>query len=166
MSVFLAVIFVISLVVPKPSVIPRLAYVNAVIEQVVQPLGGGAAQQNLFQSINSNLYNPLSLKKQSQLDSMTAPLSDRILFEVAAEEPLYLRIQSWDKYENNVWKVGNKELQEYKPVSGFYNDGIKYNVFVNLVKKAKEEGIVLPLPADASEIWNYNSTPQARKKQP
>jgi len=34
---------------------------------------------------------------------MTAPLSDRILFEVAAEEPLYLRIQSWDKYENNVW---------------------------------------------------------------
>lgn len=164
MSVFLAVIFVISLVVPKPSVIPRLAYVNAVIEQVVQPLGGGAAQQNLFQSINSNLYNPLSLKKQSQLDSMTAPLSDRILFEVAAEEPLYLRIQSWDKYENNVWKVGNKELQEYKPVSGFYNDGIKYNVFVNLVKKAKEEGIVLPLPADASEIWNYNSTPQARKK--
>jgi len=53
----------------KASVIPRLAYVNAVIEQVVQPLGGGAAQQNLFQSINSNLYNPLSLKKQSQLDS-------------------------------------------------------------------------------------------------
>jgi len=64
MSVFLAVIFVISLVVPKPSVIPRLAYVNAVIEQVVQPLGGGAAQQNLFQSINSNLYNPLSLKNR------------------------------------------------------------------------------------------------------
>jgi len=111
MSVFLAVIFVISLVVPKPSVIPRLAYVNAVIEQVVQPLGGGAAQQNLFQSINSNLYNPLSLKKQSQLDSMTAPLSDRILFEVAAEEPLYLRIQSWDKYENNVWKLEIKSCR-------------------------------------------------------
>jgi len=97
---------------------------------------------------------------------MTAPLSDRILFEVAAEEPLYLRIQSWDKYENNVWKVGNKELQEYKPVSGFYNDGIKYNVFVNLVKKAKEEGIVLPLPADASESGIIIQLPRPEKKQP
>lgn len=165
MSLFLLIVFLISLVTPKPSVIPRLAYVNAVIEQVVQPLGGAAAaQQNLFQGINSNLYNPLSLKTQSQLDSLSAPLSDRILFEVAAEEPLYLKIQSWDKYEDNVWKVGNKDLQEYKPIENFYNDGIKYNVFASLIKKAREEGIVLSSIPETSEIWNYASTSQAKRK--
>jgi len=68
---------------------------------------------------------------------MTAPLSDRILFEVAAEEPLYLRIQSWDKYENNVWKVGIKSCRNTSLFSGFYNDGIKYNVFVKFGKKSK-----------------------------
>ncbi|HOM03652.1 MAG TPA: transglutaminase-like domain-containing protein [Acetivibrio sp.] len=164
MSVFLALVFLVSLIAPKPNVIPRLAYVNAVIEQVAQPLGGAAAQQNLFQGINNNLYNPFSIKTQSQLDSLTAPQSDRVLFEVAAQEPVYLRIQSWDKYEDNVWKIGNEKLKEYKPVRSFYNDGIKYNVFVDLVKKAKKEGIILSALPETSEIWNYDSNlPEKRK---
>lgn len=164
MVIFLSIVFFVSLVAPKPNVIPRLAYVNAVIEQAVQPLVGTAAQQNLFQGINNNLFNPLSLKTQSQLDSLSAPLSDRILFEVEAQEPLYLRIQSWDKYENNIWKVGDKELQEYKPIQNYYNDGIKYSVFVELVKKARQEGIVLSSLPESSQIWNYTSTSQAKKK--
>lgn len=165
MIVFLAIVLVGSLAAPKPTVIPRLAYVNAVIEQVVEPLGGAAAaQQNLFQGINNNLFNPISLKTQSQLDSLSAPLSDRILFEVDAEEPLYMRIQSWDKYENNVWKVGNKELLEYKLVENYYNDGVKFVVFAELIKRAREEGIVLSTLPEASEIWNYASTPQAKRK--
>lgn len=161
MVTFLAAILTIAWIAPKPTVIPRLSYLNAVISQTVQPLG--VQQQNIFQGINNSVFNPVSLKMQSRIDSLSAPLSDRILFEVEAEEPLYLRIQSWDKYEDNSWKVGSKDLGKYQPIDNFYRSEVKYSVLVQLIEKAKQEGVLLASLSDIEGLWEYPSIPQEKK---
>lgn len=138
--IFIMFAFCLSALIPKPNSIPKLAYIDAVIGQTVQPLAAAALNNNQLQNF-SQTFNPMVLRNQNRLDSLSAPLGMRIFFEVEAEEPLYFRIQSWDKYIKNQWMIGNKSLMYGYPPESFYNRQIQLGVITSLISGMGEEEI-------------------------
>jgi len=152
-SVFIGVTLSLSLVVPKPETIPKIAYIKQVINETVQ----GLTQANVQNIDNANLanitgiFNTMGIKKQSVISSITPPLGDNILFEVEADESLYFRVQSWDKYINNRWIKGNDKLDEKKNIQDIKNSYYKFPVLLELIQRMEKNGL---LPSKYSELYN------------
>lgn len=155
------VVFIGAMLIPKPDIIPKIVYLNTVIREDVNPLVNN--DQNYLPNVAANIFNPVNAKTQSRIDSLSAPLSDRVLFKVEADEVLYLKMRAWDKYENNSWKSGNRELIEYQPIENIYWNQIKYDTLVSLLKRANQEGAVPSMLSEYSELWNLDSVPRKKK---
>ena len=100
-----------SILLPKPNTKPKLAELDRVISQAIQT--GSFAIQNIIQNEELlGLFNPMDYGGNRYIGALTAPLTENVLFEVEAQEPLYLKNGSWDKYEKNRWILENKSLTE------------------------------------------------------
>lgn len=132
--IFVAIVMILALTVPKPETIPKIAYFNQVLNQTIQNLAQANGQNIDIQNL-SRIFNTMALKNQSVLDSSTSSLGENVLFEVEAKEPLYFRVQSWDKYTNNRWLKGNKELEKKKDVREVKNSYYKFYVLAELFKR-------------------------------
>ncbi|HQD28482.1 transglutaminase-like domain-containing protein [Acetivibrio saccincola] len=100
-----------SILLPKPNTKPKLAELDRVISQAIQT--GSFAIQNIIQNEELlGLFNPMDYGGNRYIGALTAPLTENVLFEVEAQEPLYLKNGSWDKYEKNWWILENKSLTE------------------------------------------------------
>lgn len=139
-SIFVGLILTLSLVVPKPETIPKIAYLNQVINETVQNLAQSNTQ-NIDIPNFTNIFNTMGIKNQSVLNSMTPPLGDKVLFEVKANEPLYFRVQSWDKYMDNRWVKGNKELDEKRDIKDIKSSYDKFPVLLELTLRMEKNGL-------------------------
>lgn len=151
-SVFIGLILSLSLVTPKPEIIPKIAYINQAINETVQNLTQ-ANGQNINNTNLPSIFNTMGIKNQSVLNSVTPPLGDRVLFEVEAIEPLYFKVQSWNKYIDNRWIKGNEKLSEKKDIRDIKNSYYKFSVLQELVQRMEKNGL---LPLEYSKI-NKNS---------
>ncbi|NLP13037.1 MAG: transglutaminase domain-containing protein [Clostridium sp.] len=155
------VVFISAMIIPKPDVIPKIIYLNTVLSDEIDTLGN--SEQDYLPNVSRNIFNPVNAKTQSRIDSLSAPLSDRVLLVVEADEALYLKVRAWDKYENNSWKSGNRELIEYQPIEDIYRYQVKYDTLVSLLKRAKEEGEIPPLLSEHNELWDFDSDKRVKK---
>lgn len=61
------------------------------------------------------IFNTSLLKDESDVSTISSYVSEREVFRIKSDKPLYLRIETWDHYENNKWLIGNEKLnQDYK----------------------------------------------------
>ncbi|KNY29770.1 DUF4129 domain-containing transglutaminase family protein [Pseudobacteroides cellulosolvens] len=163
MILFLLLTTMISIIVPKPYSVPQIVYLDTIINQTIQPFGN--AVQNAIQNQNNfRLFNPMTLKRESYITSAGVPVGSRVLFEVEADEPLYLRVQSWDKYENNRWSNGDEYMQKqgdfifHSKKQGFINSFV---TLLNQYENKKE----LPKELKPFEsVYKYKSTLLEQKK--
>lgn len=149
--IFIGIVMTFALIVPKPETIPKIAYINQVINQTIQNLAQTNGQNIDAQNL-ANIFNTMGIKNQSILDSSTPPLGDNVLFEVKANESLYFRVQSWDKYADNRWLKGNKILDEKKDVKEMKSSYYKFSLLAELLQRMKKNGL---LSSEYSKIDNY-----------
>jgi len=140
-SIFIGLTLSLSLVAPKPEIIPKIAYINQVINETVQNLTQ-ANGQNINNTNLTGIFNTMGIKDQSVLNSITPPLGDRVLFEVKADEPLYFRVQSWDKYLDNLWIKGNNKLSEKRDIRDVKSSYYKFSVLLKLVQRMEKNGLL------------------------
>lgn len=163
MILFLLLTTVISIIVPKPYTVPQIVYLDTIINQTIQPFGN--AVQNAMQNQNNfRLFNPMNLKSESYITSAGVPVGNRVLFEVEADEPLYLRIQSWDKYENNRWSIGDEYMKNeesfifYSQKQGFINS------LVTLLGQYENKKEIPKEFKPFESVYKYKSVPLEQKK--
>ncbi|MDQ2084831.1 transglutaminase-like domain-containing protein [Herbivorax sp. ANBcel31] len=113
-----------SMTVPKPNTIPKLAYLDSIIGEAIDPVNT-TVQEVIQSSGDLGIFNPMDYTRNRYVGAATAPLTENVLFEVEAKEPLYLKSRSWDKYENNQWLIENKWL----------TDGYKLDINVTRLMK-------------------------------
>ncbi|HEY9059983.1 MAG TPA: transglutaminase-like domain-containing protein [Pseudobacteroides sp.] len=163
MFLFLLLTTVFAIIAPKPYTVPQIVYLDAIISQTIQPFG--SAMQNAIQNQNNfRLFNPMSLKKESFITSAGVPVGNRVLFEVEADEPLYLRVQSWDKYENNRWSIGDEYMENEESFEFYSNKQGYINSFTALLNYYENKPKV---PAELKvfdDVYNYRSSPMEEKK--
>lgn len=152
-TVFVAIVLTLALTVPKPETIPKIAYFNQVLNQTIQNLAQANGQNIDVQNL-SKIFNTMALKNQSVLDSSTSPLGNNVLFEVEAKEPLYFRVQSWDKYIDNRWLKGNKELDKKRDVKETKNSYFKFYVLAELLEQTEKDG---PNSANSEKVNSFDS---------
>jgi transglutaminase-like putative cysteine protease len=159
------VVFIVAMLIPKPDLIPQIYYLNTVISEEENPEVDASVNdgQDYLSDIAANVFNPVNNMSQRRMTTQAPPLSKRVLFEVEADGPLYLKIRVWDKYENNSWKLGNQELEEYQPVRNIYWNQVKYDILVSLLKRAKEQGAIPPVLSEHTELWDLDSVTRRRK---
>ena len=88
------------------------------------------------------LFNPLDFSGKRDIGPITAPLTEDVLFEVRAQEPLYLKTGSWDKYENNQWMIENKSLMEGHYLEKNITRLMKLDAIVKFVERLEDvEGV-------------------------
>lgn len=109
--VFVLISVLFSIILPKPNTIPKLASLNRIISQSVNPRN--LTMPNIMQNDEVlKMFNPMDFSRNRYIGAMTEPLTEHILFEVEAQEPLYLKIGSWDKYQDNQWLIENESLAD------------------------------------------------------
>lgn len=163
MFLFLLLTTVFAVITPKPYTVPQIVYLDTIISQTIQPFG--SAMQNAIQNQNNfRLFNPMSLKKESFITSAGVPVGNRVLFEVEADEPLYLRVQSWDKYENNRWSLGDEYMENDESFEFYSNKQGYINSFTGLLNYYENKPKV-PAEIKAFEgVYKYKSSPLEEKK--
>lgn len=149
-SIFVGLILTLGLIIPKPETIPKIAYINQAITETVQNLAQTNGQ-NIDVANITNIFNTMGIKNQSVLDSSTPPLGDRVLFEVEAIEPLYFRVQSWDKYAENRWLKANKMLDEKRDINHIKDSYYRLSVLVDLMQRMEKNGL---LSTEYSKLTN------------
>ncbi|OPZ92947.1 MAG: Protein-glutamine gamma-glutamyltransferase [Firmicutes bacterium ADurb.Bin419] len=160
---FIGIVMTLALISPKPATIPKIAYINQVLNQTIQNLAQ-TNQQNIQIQDLSNIFSTMGIKNQSTLDSMTPPLGDNVLFEVQADEPLYFRVQNWDMYDDNRWLKGNKKLDEKRDVRETKNRYYKFNVLIELMQRMKENGLMVPGISETDTYFEGTLKPQEVKQ--
>ena len=158
LAVFIVTVSLLAMATPKFNRIPKIAYLDKALQYTVQPLFGNA--QNAISSSETNIFNPWKLQGSSFINSISAPLGDKILFEVQAEESLYLIIQSWDKYEKNKWFVGNKRLEKGVNLNTVKTNAENFSNLISIINKTRNiEGFNL-LNSEFKEALLKQSIPQ------
>lgn len=159
LGIFIGLVTTLALVFPKPETIPKVAYLNQVLNQTIQNLAQ-TNQQNIQIQNLTNIFNTMGIKNQSNLDSMTPPLGENVLFEVQAKEPLYFRVQNWDRYADNRWLKGNRILNEKKDVRETENRYYKFNVLIELMQRMRKNGLTLPGISETDTFFEGEIKPQ------
>ncbi len=91
----------VSLIVPRPN----LNIESNMFEELY----------NRYIKSSDSFFNTALLKEMSEVNMISANVSEREVFRVKADHPLYLRIQTWDQYKNNKWITENKDFnQDYR----------------------------------------------------
>lgn len=88
------------------SIIPVPKFNNKIEDTINTGYGSGSSKK----------LNTSEAKKAANIDIKSVPQSSKILFEVESDEPLYIRVQSWDKYLDNKWCIGDTSLLQQEPV--------------------------------------------------
>lgn len=164
MGLFLLMTTIISIIVPKPYSVPQIVYLDALINQTMQPIGNAVQNAMQNQSNNFRLFNPMALKRESYITSAGVPVGNRVLFEVEADEPLYLRIQSWDKYENNRWSIGDDYMQEKQDLVSYAKKQGFINSFVSLLGEYENKNEIPEEIKPFESLYKYESFPLEQKK--
>lgn len=158
--VFIGVTSLLAFAAPKFNRIPKIAYLDAALQYTVQPFLGNT-QNALSSTPGSNIFNPWKLQGSSYINAISAPLGDKVLFEVQSQEPLYLVIQSWDKYDNNRWRIGNKNLESGDHFEKVKADSMRYASLITIIEKVRNsEGLIF----DSSEFKETLSNPSIPQK--
>jgi len=163
-GLFLLLTTVISIIVPKPYSVPQIVYLDAIINQTIQPFGNAVQNAIQNQSNNIRLFNPMTLKRESYITSAGVPVGNRVLFEVEADEPLYLRIQSWDKYENNRWSNGDEYMQKQQDMVFYAKKQGFINSFVTLLGEYENKKEIPEEIKPFESLYKYKSVPLEQKK--
>lgn len=119
-GMFLSALLLITIIIPKPNKVYEPKFLDAFITQTLQPMRT-SIQDAISQNTSQSFFATTSIKDTSFINNTRAPISDRVLFRVKSEEPLYFRIQSFDNYENNKWIKDNKSFLESKLVNEYKN---------------------------------------------
>lgn len=90
---FLTIVMIITSVIPSPTFSNK-------VEDIIDD----------SYKVNNKKFNTSEAKKDTSIDVKSVPQSNKVLFEVESDEPLYIKVQSWDKYLNNKWCIGDKSL--------------------------------------------------------
>lgn len=136
---FVLVVLGLSAVLPKPLTQPKLAELDSVVFQALRPLLGTPTNQEVA-SIDNYI---LQLDQgRMELDKATPPTSDRVLFEVEASEPLYLRIQSRDSYEGNQWFNSDPKLKQGYPLFNLLPQYMDLYAFSRILSSMDEQDLL------------------------
>lgn len=133
---FALIVTGLALVLPKPPVSPKLAELEGVVFQAIQPLINQNAQNT---PTGLETYDFGNSDSSLQLDKSSFPNSDRVLFSVEADEPLYLRTQSYDSYKKNRWFMEFENSNMRNDPEDFMNSLVKLDVLSILVSDMDEE---------------------------
>lgn len=159
-TIFIAIVLTLSLTAPKPETVPKVAYIKQVLNETIQNLAQTNGQNIEVENL-AKIFNTMSIKNQSILGSSTPPLGDNVLFEVQAKEPLYFRVQSWDKYVDNRWIKGNKELDNKRDIKDIKNSYTKFYVLAELLQQMKKNSL---LPSEYAKVDKYlEGTPKQQE---
>ena len=135
------IIFALIFIIVFTSIIPIPKFNNKISDTISTAYGGNVSKK----------LNTSEAKKDTDIDVKSVPQSNKVLFEVESDEPLYIRVQSWDKYLNNKWCIGDKSLLKQEivedtdklipsiddvasAVEDYYDDD---NAEINILKKYK-----------------------------
>lgn len=155
---FVSIILILSLLLPKPLVSPKLAELDSVVFQVIRPLINTANNESALQN---DTYSLETSHAPLKLDSASLPNSDRVLFRVDANEPLYMRVQSRDSYVRNRWITSTGRLTEGYPVEHLRRRHLKLIALTEIFGKMEKQDL-LALGFHAPEdILTLPSHPQA-----
>lgn len=135
-SGFALLIIGLSIILPKPLISPKLAELEGFVFETIQPLINPNAQ-NTSSDLETFILEKSDISQE--LDKASFPNSDRVLFMVEADEPLYLRIQSFEKYEGNRWFTEDSYLNSSFPPELFYKRQLKLDILSALVSRMDEE---------------------------
>ncbi|CDM69483.1 Hypothetical protein CM240_2346 [Clostridium bornimense] len=100
------IIVILIIIIGFTSIIPVPKFNNKIADTINTAYGDSSSKK----------LNTSEAKKDANIDIKSVPQSNKILFEVDSDEPLYIRVQSWDKYLDNKWCVGDTSLLQQEPV--------------------------------------------------
>ncbi|MCX7747953.1 MAG: transglutaminase domain-containing protein [Clostridia bacterium] len=102
------VVIILAVAFPKPSSIPRNGWIDHKIVNTLHDLNISNVPPMLGeQNRKVNFLGITDLRKNCLLDGGAGPTDETVLFEVEADSPVYLKAQSWDRYDLNQWVLGN-----------------------------------------------------------
>lgn len=127
---FVLLVLALSLLLPKPLVSPKLAEIDSVVYQAIRPLINAG---NGVEAVGNETYSLQTNAGRLELDKASFPTSERILFQVRADEPLYMRVQSRDVYMRNQWITGAAELTASYPVNHLRRRHLKLNALSEML---------------------------------
>lgn len=162
MALFVLIILALSSLIPKPYTAPKILLFDDVLNQAIQPFSN--AVRNAMQRQNYSAFNPGNLKSESYISAFTAPLGERVLFTVEADEPLYFRVQSWEKYEKNKWYTESEFLEEGNSIKDLSKGQMNLMATVSALDKMAK---LSPVPTEISsllDVQRYSSIVQEIKK--
>lgn len=136
---FVIIVTGLSMILPKFLTSPKLAEFDLVVYQVIRPLINAGRHGGDIQ--RREIYSLQFQSEQTDLENSAVPVSDRILFMVEADEPLYLRIQSRDQYEKNRWITGNQKLTLNAPIDNFCRRHLKLNILSTMIGHMHEQDL-------------------------
>ncbi|MBP7174764.1 MAG: transglutaminase domain-containing protein [Thermoclostridium sp.] len=151
---FTLVVLGLSLVLPKPLVQPKLAELDSVVAQALRPLLNAAPSEELA---GSDTYTLQLYRGSVELDKASPPTSDRILFQVEASEPLYLRVQSHDRYNLNRWFSASPALKQGYPVSDLFVQNMKPYALAGMLGALEEQELLDLGLSSPGEILSFSS---------
>ncbi|NLK22127.1 MAG: hypothetical protein GX308_08655 [Epulopiscium sp.] len=150
----------ITLIIPKPDVLPQIPVMDAIIYGTVKTLGGNV--QILTGGNGINRLNGSILTTKRFINGGLVPDGKEVLFEVEGKEPLYLRMQSFDQYEKNYWYTGEGSLDNGGILKKEYykRNAQKFNTIISILDKLKDEGWMEENFSNIYKYLEYPSYPQ------
>ncbi|SHJ30101.1 Transglutaminase-like superfamily protein [Clostridium cavendishii DSM 21758] len=162
---FLIILSIIALIIPKPDMFPKLSNPNSFLEKK-QPSNGNNNDdaRNNGDSKRNDGPNSGGSKRGSNINTPNnSKNKSQILFDVQASEPIYFRVQSFDKYENNKWKTGNDLLEENYVFNGMIRNDNNINFIMKILSDSKKVEELKKKNSKLENILNKPSIPQVKK---
>lgn len=155
---FVILILGLSMLLPKPLVSPKLAELDSVVFQAIRPLINPGNNQEIIQD---DTYTMQTRLERLDLDKASLPNSDRVLFRVNADEPLYMRVQSRDRYIRNQWITSTGKLTEGYPIDYLKRRHLKLMALTDMFSAMEEQDMLAIGFRDPEIILTLPSRPQA-----
>ncbi|MDP4088463.1 MAG: transglutaminase domain-containing protein [Bacillota bacterium] len=162
-TAFVGIILLAAVILPKPERLPRMSSLDTVLSCILKPVNDSAKDSLLGENKESSLFNPMKLRRTANINDVQLPVSDRVIYEVQAEEPLYFRVQTWDKYDSNRWYIGNRELENGYTVESQSTRQMKLFALLPLLERASNSGVLDSKAADIDSILKAPSFYQEKK---
>jgi len=151
---FLSISLFLAVITPKPYTVPKIIYVD----QVLEPFKYAVNQAIQNQNGNLNMFNPMENKSESYINSTEVPTGEKILYEIEADEPLYMRVRSWDNYNKNKWT--KKTTRQSALDDAVIMNKMEYDSFISLLQKKKDNGVFKTKYTEVISALNYPNKSQ------
>jgi len=155
---FVIVILGLSVFLPKPLISPKLAELDSVVFQAIRPLINTRNSEEILRDDTYIMQNHLD---RLELDKASFPYSDRVLFRVNADEPLYMRVQSRDSYVRNQWITSTGKLTEGYPVEHLKKRHLKLMALTEMFSAMEKQDLQALGIRNPEDILTLPSRPQA-----